>query len=221
MWQRISVGAGLALLLVVAACAPAAQDSRPRLAVLNAPTEVRAAGAAEQFTALLAPLPEAAAFGFTPRASLRYHETYRDMQGERAPLQAAFAARAVGAAYAVMVGLELTRDLLDYRYAAGELTVWLEVRGRAVAQLVDPATAQVRGRYASQPVTARFSVRETFLLPDGATPESDRGREALRRAARSLAERAEVSADLPALRAALAEVAPPVARTVASLVAAD
>lgn len=206
----------LALLaLLLAACVPVAQDTRPHLAVLNAPSELRLPGAAERLAQLLEDMPEAELFGFSSGAALRYQESYRDMTGSRAPLQAAFIARSQGAAFAVMVGLEIEKFLFDYAYDGQRLEVKIDLEARALAQLVDPETAELRGRFESPRELVQVRTEEAFSLPEGVSPRSPEGRELLEQQAQAVVTAYEPTASL--FEVSLSEVAVAVADTVASI----
>ncbi len=205
------------VLLGLAACAPAVQDTRPKLAIVNAPTEDRERGLAERFITFLRREPEAALFGFSSESALRYQENYRDLTGSRAPLQAAFIARSQGAAYAVMVGFVSDLRLSDLSYRNGVLSVEIAVAGRARAILVDPESAQARGTFTSSP-QLRYVVRRLNLdLPEGVTPESREGRAILEQAAAEVLRTLQLDAHERIFDGALTELASPVAQTVASL----
>jgi hypothetical protein len=92
------------LMLLMVGCVPGVRDTRPKVALINAPTEYRVTGLAEDLETLVKEQPTT--FGFSRASALRFQESSRDMYGSRAPLQAAFIARSQGAVYAVMVGFE-------------------------------------------------------------------------------------------------------------------
>lgn len=208
-------GFSLALALLLVACLPGVEDARPQLAVVNAPSEVRLPGAAERLVQLLADTPEAELFGFSSASALRYQERYRDMTGSRAPLQAAFIARSQGAAFAVMVGLEIDKFLFDYAFDGRQLEVDIDLVARVRAQLVDAEAAQVRGRFASPRERVQVRTEEAFTLPEGVLPRSPEGRELLEQQAQAVVKAYEPSAAL--FEVSLSEVAAAVARTVASI----
>ncbi len=91
------------LVVLLAACAPAAGDARTAVVLVNAPAEHRVSGLAESLQGLLERDPAAGLYRFAFPASARFQETHRDMFGRRAPRQAYLIARNLGARYAVMV----------------------------------------------------------------------------------------------------------------------
>lgn len=152
--------AGLAAL--VAACAPAV-DGLPEITVINAPAEMRVAPLAEELEQALAEDPFAAPFRFTSSRPVRWQEVRREMHRDRAPLQAAFIARNLGGAYAVMVGAPTyEREVRELFGDLREVAATVQVR----AQVVDPETAEVIARFDSR--TFRSSRLEPAVkdLPD-------------------------------------------------------
>lgn len=208
------------LCLALAACVPAAQDTRPQIAVINAPAELREPGLAERFVAYLGRQPEAAAFGFSSRSALRYQESYRDLGGSRAPLQAAFIARSQGAAYAVMVGYLPSLDLADYGYRQGVLTVKVAVAGQLQAVVVEPESAEVAQRFTSGLRATYVERRTEFSLPEGVSPESDEGRRLLREAALKVRDEIVLDAKEGTFDSALPTLAQQVAGFLAARLAA-
>jgi hypothetical protein len=167
---------GLTLFLFAAtSCVPVVRDTRPKVAFLNAPTEDRVLGLAEELESLIREEPTT--FGFTRSSPLRYQESHRDMYGSRAALQAAFAARSQGSAYAVMVGFENEGDAVRTSLNGTKLELTLNLKGRAVASIVDPTTAKVYETV-------------TLDLPEGLSPLDPRAQAILEQQAEDAKERA-------------------------------
>jgi hypothetical protein len=180
---------GLTLLLFAAtSCVPVVRDTRPKVAFLNAPTEDRVLGLAEELESLIREEPTT--FGFTRSSPLRYQESHRDMYGSRAALQAAFAARSQGSAYAVMVGFENEGDAVRTSLNGTKLELTLNLKGRAVASIVDPTTAEVLGTFESSEVTAKVYETVTLDLPEGLSPLDPRAQAILEQQAEDAKERA-------------------------------
>lgn len=99
--RTLCLALGLAL---VSACAPAADDPRTALVIVNAPAEQRVPGLAESLQRALEREEAAALYRFAFPASARFQETHRDMVGRRALRQADLIARNLGARFALMVG---------------------------------------------------------------------------------------------------------------------
>jgi hypothetical protein len=158
--------AGLFLVLVaVSGCVPAVQDTRPKIAFVNAPTESRVNGLAETLQTTLQ--TQETPFGFSRSSAVRFQETHRDMYGSRAPLQAAFIARSQGAVYAAMVGFENDGDVVNSSLSGNKVTITLKLNGRAVASIVDPVTANVLASFTSSVITAEGYETVTLDLPEG------------------------------------------------------
>jgi hypothetical protein len=180
---------GFALLLfAVTSCVPAVQDTRPKVAFLNAPTQYRVSGLAQKLESLVKEQPTT--FGFTRSPALRYQETHRDMYGSRAALQAAFAARSQGSVYAVMVGFENEGDVVRSNLNGTKLELTLSLKGQAVASIVDPTTAEVLGTFESSEVTAKVYETVTLDLPEGLSPLDPRAQPILEQQAQDAKERA-------------------------------
>lgn len=128
------------LLALLAACAPAAERERPVIAILNAPAEARAAGAAEEVQSHLQQDPNRT-FDMVSSFTMRFLESHTDLFRDRAAPSAARIARDQSAHLAVMIGapvldrqVTLSRDEASRRL---DVSVALE------AQVVDPETEAV------------------------------------------------------------------------------
>jgi hypothetical protein len=158
----------LGLLLAAAGCVPVVQDMRPKVAFINAPTEDRVTGLAEELETLIK--PSATPFGFSRVSALRFQETHRDMAGSRAPLQAAFIARSQGAVYAVMVGFENDGEVVRSGLEGDRLELTLRLKGRAKASIIDPTTAEVLATFESSEIMVEQYETVTLALPEGLSP---------------------------------------------------
>jgi hypothetical protein len=139
----------LLALLVLAACAPALQNGRAALVLINGPMEERVPGLAEDFQTLLERDPAAPLYRFAAPAAVRFQEVRRDMHGRRAPLQAAFIARNLGAEYAVMVGApRYERRAKTILTPLGEQRL-VTTAVRLEVTIIDPETAAVMFRQRS------------------------------------------------------------------------
>jgi hypothetical protein len=210
----------LATLLLLAGCAPALKSGKPSVAVINAPTEARVPGLAESLQGLLAKTPEASAYTFSTDAAVRFQETHRDMTAGRAPLQAAFIARSLGAAYAVMAGAPHDTHIVSHSFAGTKLRLTLELSGRAQAQIVDPESAKILDTFRSSPFSAHWST--VIQLP--LSPESQASNPAAWEALREkLAQEAEARAlrkfVTDKLKPPLSEIAGPLSQALAKLLA--
>lgn len=159
----------LAFLLVplaVVACAPVATGDGPVLAVINAPAESRVPWLADAFEARVADRAGAAGVRFASSAAVRFEETHRDFFRSRAPLQAAFLARRVGADLAGMLGAPVFERQVQVE--DGERMVRAEVKLEMI--FVDPRDAAVVGRMPSRLVSGWRSEPASRELPD---PEDD------------------------------------------------
>lgn len=130
-------------LVVLSACVPQALHvTSGRYIVLNAPAEQRAPGLADSLQASLS-RQLAPDIGLVRRSVASYQENYRDMVRDRAPLQAAFAARSQAAEAAIMVGAPLLiRDVTVYRIGTFERRE-VYLRLQLQMQLIDATTAEV------------------------------------------------------------------------------
>ena len=168
----------LVLLLAVSAltgCVPSSENVRPRIAVVNAPTELRFPGLADAFSAALKK-KHGATFAFSPPATLRFQETHRDMHGSRAPLQASFIARSQGASYGVMVGLLGVKTARPVAINAEALKVEVTLTGQLQAVLVDPASADAFATFVSPGFVTRIAKVVALELPDGIEFDSPEAR---------------------------------------------
>ena len=145
--SRNLVLAVLALVLVLAGCAPAAsRSSEPTVAVLNGPTEGRIAGSAALLEADMGtqgPLY----FGFVNAAAMRFAEGHNDLFHDRAVPAAARIARSYGARYAVLIGASTLDRQVTVSKDKSVRTVDVTLRMQAV--VVDAATAKVVARFDS------------------------------------------------------------------------
>jgi hypothetical protein len=185
--KQISFGL-LAFLLFLTGCVPVTRDTRPKVAFINAPTESRVSGLAEDLEGLIREQPTT--FGFSRASAIRFQETSRDMFGSRAPLQAAFIARSQGAVYSVMVGFENEGDVIRYSIDGMTFELTLSLRGRAKASIVDPTTAEVIATFVSSEVVAKQYQTVTLELPEGLSPLDPRARSLLEQQADDVKERA-------------------------------
>ncbi len=175
-------------LFVIAGCVPVVQDTRPKIAFVNAPTESRVNGLAENLVDLIQ--QQATPFGFSRSSALRFQETHREMGGSRALLQAAFIARSQGAAYAVMVGFENRGEVVRSSLNGTRLELTLRFDGRAKASIVDPTTAEILGTFSSSQVSVEQYEDVTLVLPNGLSPLDPRVRAILAQEVEDAKERA-------------------------------
>ncbi|HZW26960.1 MAG TPA: hypothetical protein VFF08_00800 [Trueperaceae bacterium] len=127
--------------LALAACAPSARDeSRPVVAIMNAPAQSAVRGAAEIVHEVLLD-DEGRSFDLVSSFTMRFLESHTDLFHSRAAPSAARIARNQGAHLAVMVGapvlerqVSLSRDEASRRV---DVSLALE------AQVVDPESAAV------------------------------------------------------------------------------
>ncbi|HEX7022037.1 MAG TPA: hypothetical protein VF171_04200 [Trueperaceae bacterium] len=178
------------LLVALAACLPTAQQNdRPDVAVVGGPTENRVPGLADDLQELLlqefAPLP----YDFIDRRIVAFQETHREMHGARAPLQAAFIARAFGGELSVLVGAPLyRREVEGVQDAFGDKRVVTTIVQVHIA-VVEPRHALVIAALDSGiHRSVRFEPAELPLLPLSEDPGLKRDRrEALQDVAGPLA----------------------------------
>lgn len=178
----------LVVLFILTACVPVVRDTRPKVAFINAPTESRVSGLAEDLEGLIKEQPTT--FGFSRSSAIRFQETARDMFGSRAPLQAAFIARSQGAVYAVMVGFDNEGDVVRYSIDGTRLELTLSLKGRAEASIVDPTTAEVIATFVSSEVVAKQYQTVALELPEGLDPLDPRARSILEQQADDAKDRA-------------------------------
>lgn len=176
------------VLVALVACVPALQDTRPKVAFVNAPTQYRVAGLAETLESTLR--ENETPFGFSRSSALRFQETHRDMFGSRATLQAAFIARSQGALYAVMVSFENDGDVVRASLSGTKAEITLRLDGRAVASIVDPTTAEVLASFRSSDITAEQYETVTLDLPDGVSITDPRARALLEQSLEDAKDRA-------------------------------
>ncbi len=204
------------LLVALTACVPVVQDTRPKVAFINAPTESRVNGLAETLETLVK--TRETAFGFSRSSALRFQETHRDMVGSRAPLQAAFAARSQGAVYAVMVAFENNGEVVRSSLNGDRVDITLRLDGRAVASIVDPVSADILARFESRQIKVEQYETVTLALPEGLSPLDPRARAFLEQGVEDAKDRAlerflEENAKVP-----LDELAPPLADELTRLI---
>ncbi|MDZ7702908.1 MAG: hypothetical protein U5L04_00305 [Trueperaceae bacterium] len=141
------------LLALLTSCLPAA-DTRPEIMLLNAPSDTRVDGLATAFEAALREQPSAYAYQFTFRPAARFQERHRNMAPAAAPLQAAFAARALGSDYPVMVSAPVYERHVDTFFGNRRR---IETAASVRAIIIDPTTAEVVATFVS-PVYRRVRV---------------------------------------------------------------
>lgn len=133
--------AALLAALALAACAPSARDeTRPLVAIMNAPAQSAVRGAAEIVQDVLF-ADEGRTFDLVSSFTMRFLESHTDLFHSQAAPSAARIARNQGADLAVMVGAPvLERDVSLSRDEASRL---VDVSLALEAQVVDPETAAV------------------------------------------------------------------------------
>ncbi len=134
--------------ILFTACIPQSQSSAYQVAVINAPTEARVVGLAERLEASLA---SNAYSGFTSSQRLRFIERSREMHSYRAVLSSAQIARTVGAEYALFVGAPVYERQIEEITPVGSLIKVLHISTKLQleAVIVDPVTAKEIARYSS------------------------------------------------------------------------
>lgn len=165
------------LLLLLAACAPSAENARPGVVLINGPTEHQVLALADEFQPLLEG-DRAHGYRFVFPASARFQETHRDMFGTRAPRQASLIARNLGARYAIMVGAPVyTRDvrvvqspLGDSRLVTSAVTVEVSI--------IDPEGAETVYREHAGGVASRLETTRQPLVSERDDPDLRRLRQA-------------------------------------------
>lgn len=161
----------LVFLALLASCAPAFQDGRQAVVLINAPTEHRVFGLAEEFQALLERDPASSLYRFAFPASVRFQETHRDMFGNRALRQAAFIARNLSGRYAVLVGAPryerkaslILTPLGEQRLVATEVTI--------AVVIVDPDTAGILFTQEGRAVATRLESARRPLIAKAQDPD--------------------------------------------------
>lgn len=211
---RYALGATMLLLM---SCCPVQQNTRPAVAVLNAPSENRVTGLADEFVAGLVKQAEAASFRLSGQSALRYQETHRDISGSRAPLQAAFAARSQGAQYAVMLGFDAKKTVTDAEIVNDRLELSLKVSGQLRATIVSAQGADVLGTFSSAP----FTKRQLEIYPFSEDPATPEGKAKLERLTAEALDDPLSAFSGANFEDALADLAQPVASELARLVTAS
>ena len=161
--------------LLLGGCIPVQYDFRPKLALLNGPTEARLDGLAQAFQAQLE--PRLAGYGYSPSAAMRYQERARDMGGSRARMQAAFSASARGARYALLVGFDAHKVVTDAYIVGRELELTLRATGRLKTSIIRAEDARMFGTFSSAP----FTERQRKVYPFPFDPETPEGKVQLKR----------------------------------------
>jgi len=139
--RRRPLPLALAALLALAACAPAARDqSRPVVAVLNAPAQSAVRGAAELVHDVLM-ADEGRSFDLVSAFTMRFLESHTDLFHSQAAPSAARIARNQGADLAVMVGAPVLQR--EVSLSRDERSRRVDVSLALEAQVVDPETAAV------------------------------------------------------------------------------
>jgi hypothetical protein len=160
--HRLALPLVALLTSLVAGCMPAAlQDARPDAAVIGAPVDARAPGAA---AALDRALRDATTgYDFASAARMRFLEVRSGLIGSRVAPGAARIARTSGAEVAVVVvPASLTREILDPDDAPRErLVLQLDVR------IIAAEDARELARLAAPRIVAERA------LPDGVLPPLD------------------------------------------------
>lgn len=211
----------LVAFVFLAACAPTTQDggspTTPQIAIVNAPTEARIAGLAEALQQNLSAYAQD--YGFIRPNRLRWQESHRDMYGSRAPLQAAFIARATGAEATVMVGVVGNGlQLVSYQLVRDRLFLDFVLSGTLRVGLVDPKTADIVFSASSQPFTARVTEKITIDLPKNGVVSNELLEQYVKKVegeARAQAIKQLLQHDL---RGPLAEVTQPLAHALEALI---
>lgn len=209
----------LFILIALTGCVPALRDTRPKVAFINGPTESRVSGLAEDLETLIKEQPTT--FGFSRSSAIRFQESSRDMFGSRAPLQAAFIARSQGAVYAVMIGFENEGEVVRSGLDGTRLELTLNLKGRASASIVDPATAEVLATFVSSEVFAKQYETVTLELPEGLSPLDPRARAILEQQADDAKERALERFLEDNARQPLNELVAPLTNELTTLIAAS
>lgn len=141
----------LVTMVLLAACAPAAQTSnKAAVAVINAPTESRVSGLADQFETVLNQDPASSAFSYCSNGAVRFQEAHRDMHGSGAALQAAFIARNLGCREALMIGAPTYQREVSENQGLFKKQRQVTTTVQLQALVVDPASAKVIATYTSK-----------------------------------------------------------------------
>lgn len=161
---KIIIIAGLMALM--SACVPQTEN-RYQVAVINAPTENRIIGLAEQ---LEKSLIRNGYSGFTDSGRVRFIERNREMHGYRAILASAQVARTVGAEYAVYVGAPIYERAVEEIVPNGSFIKVLHISSRLQleAVIVDPRNGEVVASFSSNKYFA-----ERIVPIDAKVPAKD------------------------------------------------
>ena len=137
-------GHKLAIILLVtaalAACAPGAEESRPVVALMNAPAEATAPGAAETVQDRLQG-DLSRSFDMVSAFTMRFLESHTDLFRDRAAPSAARIARDQSADLAVMIGAPVLER--EVTLSRDEASRRIDVSIALEAQVVDPNTEAV------------------------------------------------------------------------------
>ena len=207
-------------LSILTSCVPTNPTVRPRIAVLNAPTELRFPGLADAVAARLEK-EVGTTFAFSPPETLRFQETHSDMSGSRALLRTSLIARSQGAAYAVMVGLRGVKTARALMVAPEALEVEVTLTGRVQATLVNPENATELGTFISPEFATRVTKTVAVKLPDGVELDSSVGRSIVRDLVEQVRVETSVKYDASGFAAPLRQVTDAVAAQLASLQASN
>jgi hypothetical protein len=138
------------MVFFLSACVPQSQNnSGPSVAVVGAPADFRVEGLADKFQTQLERSSAPSVYTLVSRSRTSFQETHRDMAGSRAPLQAAFTARAFGAEYAVMIAAPVFEREIDEFTAFGTRKREIATKVQLEAVIVDPVSAEVISTYTS------------------------------------------------------------------------
>lgn len=133
--------AALLAALALVACAPSARDeTRPLVAIMNAPAQSAVRGAAEIVQDVLF-ADEGRTFDLVSSFTMRFLESHTDLFHSQAAPSAARIARNQGADLAVMVGAPVLER--DVSLSRDEASRRVDVSLALEAQVVDPETAAV------------------------------------------------------------------------------
>lgn len=135
-----SIAGALFVVVALAACAPAADESRPVVAIMNAPAEATAPGAAEAVQDRLQG-DLSRTFDMISSFTMRFLESHTDLFRDRAAPSAARIARDQSADLAVMIGAPVLER--EVTLSRDEASRRIDVSVALEAQVVDPRTEAV------------------------------------------------------------------------------
>lgn len=147
--------ATLALAVVLGACVPAAGTEEgadgDRVVLINAPTGDAIYVLADHLEEAMRGSSDCCAFAFQFAAPVRHQETHRDMNHDRAPVQAREIARNLGARWPVMVGtgefereVEAIGDNLRITRRVSVQIVVLDPDGGEITRLLSSVMTETR-----------------------------------------------------------------------------